>query len=104
VQLAAATPEQRKDPELRRTLNDISDGATKTITGLLHTFVLEGMPDDWLLSRTVLLLNITPKAAKFMAPDDRFQVKNAAVEAADQIKNPDVKSGVNTVARGFEMF
>jgi hypothetical protein len=38
-----------------------------------------------------------------MAPEDRQQVRDAAVEVAGQIKNPDVKSGVNTIARAFEM-
>ena len=102
AQLAAATPEQIKEPAMRTTLNNVSDGVARAMIGLLGTFVLEGLPEDWLLSRVVVLLGITPKAAKFMAPNDRKQVRNAAVEAAEGIKNPDAKSGVNTIARAFE--
>jgi hypothetical protein len=104
AQILAATPEQRKDPEFRKTLNDISDGAAKSVIGLLHTFVLEGLPDDWQFLRVALLLKMTPKAAKFMAPDDRQLLRNAAAEAATQIKNPDVKSGVNAIARALATF
>ena len=104
AQVLAATPEQRKDPEFRKTLNNISDGAAKSVIGLLHTFVLEGLPADWLFLRVALLLKITPKAAKFLAPDDRQLLRNAAAEAATQIKDPDVKSGVNAIARAFATF
>ena len=104
AQILAATPEQRKDPEFRRTLNNISDGAAKSVIGLLHTFVLEGLPDEWQFLRVALLLKMTPKAAKFMAPEDRQLLRNAAAEAATQIKDPDVKSGVNAIARAFATF
>lgn len=104
AQAAAATPEQRKDRELITILNGISDGAAMSILGLLHALVLEGMPEDWQLLRAALLLQITPKAAKFMAPDDRQLVRNAAAEAATQIKNADVRSAINTVARAFGTF
>jgi hypothetical protein len=104
AQLAAATDEQKKDPAFRTTLSNISDSTAKTMTGLLGTFVLDGLSDDWLLLRVVSLLDITPKAAKFMTPDDRDQLKNAAVEVADHTKNPDVKSGVNVIARAFATF
>jgi hypothetical protein len=103
AQMQAATPDERRDQQFRTLLNNISDGAANAMTGVLHTLALGGLPDDWLLLRTVALLDIAPKAAKFMAPDDRNQLKNAAVEAAGLIKNTDVQSGVNTIARAFEM-
>jgi hypothetical protein len=103
AQLAVATPEQRGDPTFKAKLNGINSGVAQSMIGLLHTFALENMQDDWLLLRTVALLDVTPKVAKFMTPEARTQVRNAAVEAAGQIKNPDVQSGVNTVARAFEM-
>jgi hypothetical protein len=104
AQLLAATDEQKKDPAFKATLNNISDSTAKTMTGLLGTFVLEGLSEDWLLLRVVTLLDITPKAAKFLAPDDRDQLKNAAAEVADHVKNPDVKSGLNAIARAFATF
>jgi len=103
AQMKVASPEERRDQQFRTLLNNISDGTANAMTGVLHTLALDGLPDDWLLLRTVALLDIAPRAAKFMAPDDRNQLKNAAVEAAGLIKNPDVRSGVNTVARAFEM-
>jgi hypothetical protein len=104
AQLATATDEQKRDPGFKTTLNNISDSTAKTMTGLLGTFVLEGLSEDWLLLRVVTLLDITPKAAKFMAPDDRDQLKNAAAEVADHVKNPDVKSGLNAITRAFATF
>lgn len=103
AEVAKATAEEKKDPQFRTLLTNISDGTAKSMTGVLHTLSLEGLPDDWLLLRTVALLDIAPKAAKYLAPDDKYQMKNAAAEAAELIKNPDVKSGVNTIARAFEM-
>jgi hypothetical protein len=104
IQMAAATDEQKKDPAFRTTLKNISDSTAKIMTGLLGTFVLDGLPEDWLLLRVAALLDITPKAVKFMAPDDREQLKIAAAEVAEQIKNPDARSGVNAIARAFGTF
>ncbi len=101
AQAAASTPEERKDATFKATLNSISDGTAATITGLLGNFVIEGLPDEWLLSRVVILLDITTKTAKFLAPEDRHQVRNAAATAADHVKNPDVKSALNIIARAF---
>lgn len=103
AQMASATPEQAKDTTFRTTLNIISDATGEVITGVLGSMALDGMTDAWLLARVVALLEITPKAAKFMAPDDRQRVKTVAAAVAERLKNPDVKSGVNAVARGFEL-
>jgi len=103
AQLAAANPDQLKDPAFRTTLNNISNDTARVLTGLLGTFTVQGLPEDWLLLRTVAVLDITPKAAKFMSPDDRQQVRNAAAQVAEELKNPDVKSGVSTIARAFEL-
>lgn len=103
AQTATATPEQSKDAAYRNTLNNISNGTAEAMTGLLGSMVLDGMTDAWLLARVVVLLEITPNAAKFMAPHDRLRVKTVAAEVAEYLKNPDVKSGVNALARAFEM-
>lgn len=103
AQMAAATPEQAKDAAFRTTLNAISDATSEVLTGLLGSMSLDGMTDAWLLGRVVVLLEITPKAAKFMAPDDRQRVRTVAAAVAERMKNPDVRSGMNAVARGFEM-
>jgi hypothetical protein len=104
AQVAAATNEQKKDPAFRTTLNNISDSTAKIMTGLLGNFVLEGLPEDWLLLRVAALLDITPKAVKFLAPEDREQLKIAAAEVAEHVKNPDARSGVNAIARAFGTF
>lgn len=103
AQLAAASDEQKRDPEFKKTLTIISDSTARAMVGVLGAFAIEGLSDDWLLLRAIALLDITPKAAKFMTPQDRQLVKSAAAEVAEQTKNPDVKSGLNTVARGFAM-
>jgi hypothetical protein len=103
AQIAAATPEQAKEQEFRRTLHRISDASAEVFTGTIDGMAQEGMSDAWLLGRVVTMLDITPRAAKFMAPDDRERVQTAAVAVAQRVKNPDVKSGLNAVARGFEL-
>jgi hypothetical protein len=103
AQIAAATPEQAKDQEFRRTLHRISDASAEVFTGTIDGMALQGMTDAWLLGRVVTMLDITPRAAKFMAPDDRERVQTAAVAVAQQVKYADVKSGLNAVARGFEL-
>jgi hypothetical protein len=103
AQMAVTTPEQAKDEEFRKTLNNISDATAEVMTGVLGGMALDGMTDAWLLGRVVTLLEITPKAARFMAPDDRLKVKTVAAAVAERIKNPDVQSGLNAIARGFEL-
>lgn len=100
---AAATDDRKKDPAFRSTLQGISDSAANTITGVMGSFLLDGVTDDWAMLRLVALLDIAPRAAKFMSPDDREQVKNAAHEVAIAVKNKDVRSGLNFVTRAFEM-
>lgn len=101
ARLAAASLDEKKDAAFRKTLNFVSDSSMGAIMGVFGALVLDGLPEDWTLSRIVVLLEIAPRAAKFMAPDDREKVKNAAVEVAEHLKNPDAKSGVNFVARAF---
>ena len=103
AQMAAVTPEQAKDEEFKKTLNSISDATAEVMTGVLGGMALDGMTDAWLLGRVVPLLEITPKAARFLAPDDRLKVKTVAAAVADRIQHPDVKGGVNAIARGFEL-
>jgi hypothetical protein len=103
TQIATATPEQAKEQEFRRTLHRISGATAEALTGAIDGMALEGMTDAWLLGRVVTMLDITPRAAKFMAPDDRERVQTAAVAVAQRVKNTDVQSGLNAVARGFEM-
>lgn len=104
VQLTNPSEEQRKDPAFRAALGRISNDTEKAMIGLLGTLLIPGMPTDWQLLRVVSLLDIAPKAARFMAPNDIEAVKNAALEVAEKTENPDVKSGLNAVARLFQPF
>lgn len=103
AQMAAASDQEKNDAKFKSTLTYISTGTSQAMVGLLGTFALDGLPEDWLLLRIVSLIEIAPKAAKFMIPADREVVKSAAVEMANQIKNPDAKSGVSAIARAFTM-
>lgn len=101
AKLVAATDDEKKDVEFRKTLNFISDSSTGSIMGVFGAIIMDGVQEDWILSRVVVLLEIAPKAAKYMSPSDRDRIKNAAVEVAGLMKNPDARSGVNFVARAF---
>ena len=103
AQLAAATDEQKKDATFRTTLTNISASTANAMSGVLGAFTLPGLSDDWLLQRVVVLLDVTPRAAKFMTPQDREILRNAAAEVAERIKDPDLKSGVNAIARAFAL-
>ena len=103
TKLATAAPDQLKDADFKNALNAVSDGTVQAIAGLLGTFVQDRLPEDWLLMRTAMLLELTPTAAKFISPEGREIIKNAAFEVAQQIQNPDVKSGVNAIARAMQM-
>jgi len=101
--IAAPTPEQQKDPAFRNTLVGISESSANTISGVLGSFAQNGMTDDWMLRRVVTVLDVTAKAAKFLSPEDRLQVKTAAQEISLAAKNPDVRGGLNLISRTFEM-
>jgi hypothetical protein len=103
AQAAVVTPEQAKDVEFRKTLNNIGDATAEVMSDALGGLALDGMTDAWLLGRVVTLLEITPKAARFISPDARLRVKTVAVAVAERSKNPDVQSGLNAIARGFEL-
>jgi hypothetical protein len=103
AQSATASAQEKNDPKFKSTLTYISTSTSQAMVGILGTFTLEGLPEDWLLLRIVSLIEIAPKAARFMAPHDRDVVKSAAIEVAQQIRNPDAKSGVNAIARAFTL-
>jgi hypothetical protein len=98
VQMASTSAQEKNEPKLKATLNYISTSTAQAMVGILGTFALD-VPEDWLLLRIVSLIEIAPKAAKFMSPNDREVVKSAAVEVAQAMRNPDAKSGVNAIAR-----
>jgi len=79
-------------------LTNISKGVAQAMTGLLGAFVIDGMTDDWRLARLSVAAALAPKAARFMQPEDLRKVQYAAIEAADHMQNPAVKSGLENLA------
>jgi hypothetical protein len=92
---------EREQPALEAAFGKAGNGVAQSITGLLGTFVVEGISDDWRLARLTVATGIAPKTAKFLRPEDLQKVHDTALEVADHVTNAQVKDRLVILAETF---
>jgi hypothetical protein len=71
----------------------------QTLTGVLTTFLTDGLSDGWRRERLGALTAISPKVVAFLLPDQRKTVHDTAVQVAAQMTDTTVKNGLNAFAQ-----
>jgi hypothetical protein len=100
--LRTAQRAQLDNPQFKSGVGQIRSGVAQTITGMLGTFTLEGVTDDWRRARLTVANAIAPKAAKFLPAEEAGSVRAAALEVAGQMSDAKVKGGLTALAKTLE--
>jgi hypothetical protein len=89
-------------PKAQDKLNAMKAGLARTLAGVVTTMPTPGLDPTWPAARLAALTAIAPAAAAFLAPDDRRQLHDLAVQAADALNDEKAKAGLaafaNTIA------
>jgi hypothetical protein len=85
-------------PNLSSGQQQVRDGIAKTINGVLQTFVVEGISDDWRRARLTALDSVAPKAAKLLSVEQCSAVRDTARAVSAAMGNTEVKAGLATFA------
>lgn len=99
--VASASPQQLENPNVKTGLGQIRAGAAQTLYGVLTTFQLPNVKDDWREARLRAILAIAPKTAKFVAPADREVLRKTAADGAAASSSAKVKAAFETVAKSL---
>jgi hypothetical protein len=97
--LRTAQRAQLDNPQFQSGVGQIRSGVAQTITGMLGTFTVEGMTNDWRRARLIAANAVAPKAAKFLLPEQAGSVRAAALEVAGQMTDAKVKAGLTSFAK-----
>lgn len=85
-------PETGRDAaELRSTLAD-------ALTGDLTTLSYEGLSDDWRRERLAIMMQIAPKAARFLSADQRRAVQAHALKVTSYVRDNSVQDRIKGFA------
>jgi hypothetical protein len=99
--LRTASRTQLENAQFKAGLGQIRSGVAQTVTGMLGTFTVEGVADDWRRARLVAAFEIAPTAVKFLPPEEQRSVRTTAEEIAGKMQDATVKSRLNSFAKMF---
>jgi hypothetical protein len=97
--LARATPDVLSRPNVRSGLDDVRQGMTRSISGLLRTLLLDGLTDDWRVARLNMLLEGVDGAAAVATPDLRQSMRELARQVAREMPDATVKAKLDEFVR-----
>ncbi|MFI4988681.1 MAG: hypothetical protein ACHQF3_14720 [Alphaproteobacteria bacterium] len=97
----AAYPQELEKPNVKSGLAKIRAGTKQTLVGALTTLLNRGLDDGWRRDRLPALAHFAPTAAKFLEPEDGRAVRQAALDVAETMPDPDVERGLMSLANIF---
>jgi len=89
-------------PNLTDGQQKVREGIAKTINGVLQTFVVDGISDDWRRARLSALDSVAPKAAKLFAAEQCSAVRDTSHAVSAAMGNAEVKGGLATFAAALK--
>lgn len=95
----AANPANFKSQQSQGGIAQMRGGLVNTLTGVITTLPTDGLSDAWRHDRVSALSAIAPKAAAFLAPDQRTSLHDVALQVAAQMTDATVKSGLTDFAQ-----
>jgi hypothetical protein len=69
-------------PEVNKEVAEARSTLAETLTGDLTTLAYDGVTDDWRRQRLTVMMEVAPKAAKFLSPEQARAVREHALKVA----------------------
>src|SRR6266540_545850 len=89
-------------PEVKKEVAEARSTLAETLTGDLTTLAYDGVTDDWRRQRLTVMMEVAPKAAKFLSPEQARAVREHALKVAtfqrDKLIQDMVKGFADSIA------
>jgi len=95
--MAKAGPDVER-PEVMREIADVRVTLAETLTGDVTALAYDGLTDDWRRARLAVMMQIVPKAATFLTPEQARAVRDRALMVATFVRDKSVQDQVKALA------
>jgi hypothetical protein len=95
---AEAAPEDLDRPEVKKELAELRTTLTETISGDLTSLAYDGLNDEWRRDRLALLMELAPKAASILNPEQARTVQQHALNVVPYVRNAFVQDTLRAFA------
>jgi len=89
---ADASDEERV--EAKRITDDVRATLAQTLAGDLTTLAYEGVSDEWRRQRLATMMQVAPKAAKFLNPEQARALRQHAMTVVSYVKEKSLQDGI----------
>jgi len=85
-------------PEVMREIADVRITLAETLTGDLTTLAYDGLTDDWRRARLAVMMQVVPKAATFLLPEQLRSVRDRALTVMTFVREKSVQDQIKDLA------
>jgi hypothetical protein len=96
--MAGATPDELERPEMKKDVAEVRSTLRDAMTGALTSLAYEGVSDEWRRDRLAVLMEVAPKAAKFLNPEQGRAVRTHALNVVGYVRNTFVQDTLRAFA------
>jgi hypothetical protein len=96
--MAEAAPQELESPDVKRAFTDVRSTLADTMTGDLTSLAYEGVTDEWRRDRLAVLMEVAPKAAKLLVPEQARAVQAHALKVVAYVRNSFVQDTLKAFA------
>jgi len=85
-------------PEVMREIADVRITLAETLTGDLTTLAYDGLTDDWRRARLAVMMQVVPKAATFLLPEQLRSVRDRALTVMTFVREKALQDQIKDLA------
>jgi hypothetical protein len=93
---ANGTSGDHDNASVKSGIENVRGGVTTTMSGVISTFAVDGINDDWRRGRLIALNALAPKAAKLLLPEQCKLLVDAAQTVSQSMTDAAVQGGFRT--------
>jgi hypothetical protein len=95
---SAKAADTLQQAEVKREMDEVRTTLTESMTGDLTTLAYDGVTDDWRHARLTVLMQVAPRAATFLTPDQTRALRDHALTVMTFVRDKAVQESLRTFA------
>ena len=96
--MSSAKPADLARPNFKSGLENIRDGAARSVSGVIETLAVNGLTDESIRARIPALMAVAPKLNKFLLADQKEELQKLAIACADVTDDAQSKKSLQDFA------
>ena len=85
-------------PEVTREVAEVRSTLAESLTGALTTLAYDGLSDEWRRQRLAAIMQVAPKAATFLLPEQTRALREHALKVVTFVREPSVQDSIRSFA------